>query len=411
LEITNFSQAKDYLSKYYGINRSHEDIQNIRNILSDLGSPQLKYRVIHIAGTSGKTSTAYFTSALLSKTGAKTGLTISPTIIEVNERVQLNNMPLSEVEFCVLLTKFDALIKDKDFRLSFHEFMLAFALWCFAELEVDYAVVETFVGGLYDTTNVLDSQDKVCIITDIGLDHMELLGNSLDKIAAHKAGIIHKNNQVFMYNQGKLVDDVVKEQAEKVKADLNYVDSSNTLKIHRPSYQSRNWNLAFNAVSYIIKSDNLKSISDLDLVSTRLAYIPARLEELKFNNIKLILDAAHNPQEVRTLVISLKKLASGQKPLIICAYKEGNRAEEMINELKQLSDQIVLTSFKSYKGTNIRPTRFDDISKTNRNLKIENDYKKVLNNISPDQYPYVLITGSIYLVSQVGQYLRSNQPT
>jgi folylpolyglutamate synthase/dihydropteroate synthase len=142
-----------------------------------------------------------------------------------------------------------------------------------------------------------------------------------------------------------------------------------------------------------------------------LAYIPARLEELKFNNIKLILDAAHNPQEVRTLVISLKKLASGQKPLIICAYKEGNRAEEMINELKQLSDQIVLTSFKSYKGTNIRPTRFDDISKTNRNLKIENDYKKVLNNISPDQYPYVLITGSIYLVSQVGQYLRSNQPT
>jgi dihydrofolate synthase/folylpolyglutamate synthase len=156
-----------------------------------VGNPQDHLRVIHLAGTSGKTSTSYYIAGLLKAGGMKVGLTVSPHVTAITERVQINNIPLSETEFCRYMSEFLPLVTADEERLpSYFEVMMVFALWVFDKSNVDYAVVETGLGGLHDSSNICRRTDKICIITDIGVDHTHVLGDTIEKIATHKAGII-----------------------------------------------------------------------------------------------------------------------------------------------------------------------------------------------------------------------------
>ena len=194
-----------------------------------LGNPQNQLKVIHVAGTSGKTSTSYYAAALLAATGKKVGLTVSPHIAEINERVQINLLPMPEAEFCKELSEFLALIETSQINPSWFEFLIAFDYWEFAKQAADYAVVEVGLGGLLDGTNVIDRADKVCIITDIGLDHVRVLGHSLPEIAAQKAGIIQPRNVVFSYSQAANITDIIKNQAEQMQAELHLIVSFSVL--------------------------------------------------------------------------------------------------------------------------------------------------------------------------------------
>ncbi len=197
-EIKNILYTKHSLIKKNGI-------QHIVNLLNKMGNPhKMIGRVIHITGTNGKGSVAYLSSMALMSCGKKVGVYTSPHIRSLTERIKINGENISEEDFIRL---YDYVVSF-DENLSFFEILTLIMINYFAEQRVDFSVIEVGIGGLYDTTNVVDGE--LCFITSIDYDHMDMLGPTLNDIAFQKAGII-KNNSVC------IVGEVGDEQFEIIK--------------------------------------------------------------------------------------------------------------------------------------------------------------------------------------------------
>src|SRR5664279_395217 len=186
--VTDLDSALDALLRFSGRrSRGHISVDTLRALLDHLGNPERSYRIIHVAGTSGKTSTAYLIRGLLEAAGFRPGLTVSPHVVAVNERVQVAGVPLPEDRFVAYVNEFLPHAQSLDRELTYFELGVGLALWVFAQEKVEYAIVEVGIGGTRDATNALQSPDKVCVVSAVGLDHTELLGDSVDAIAMHKA--------------------------------------------------------------------------------------------------------------------------------------------------------------------------------------------------------------------------------
>lgn len=195
-----YQEAVDYLFSQLpmfskvGAAAYKKDLHNIRKLCDHLGNPQNKFKSIHIAGTNGKGSTSHMLSAILQNAGFKTGLYTSPHLFDFTERIRIDGKPISEA----FVVDFVEKIKDiaKEISPSFFEITVAMAFQYFAEEEIDFAVVETGLGGRLDSTNII--HPILCVITSVGLDHQDLLGDTIEKIANEKAGIIkHKSSVVL----------------------------------------------------------------------------------------------------------------------------------------------------------------------------------------------------------------------
>jgi dihydrofolate synthase/folylpolyglutamate synthase len=164
-------------------------LEPIHRLAGALGDPQQHLRFIHIAGTNGKGSTAAFCESCLRASGRRTGLYTSPHLVSVRERIQIDRCPIPEADFAAGMEIVRRAIDGmNDYSATFFEIMTALALWYFAREKVEWVVWETGLGGRLDATNIVRAE--VCIITNIGLDHQQYLGNALGEIAAEKAAII-----------------------------------------------------------------------------------------------------------------------------------------------------------------------------------------------------------------------------
>jgi len=172
-------------------------LENIQKFLSTLDNPQSKLKTIHIAGSNGKGSTAAFIASILMEYGYKVGLYTSPHFIRFNERIQINNVQIPDEYLANFITESEDYIDEH--KLTFFEVTTAIAFKYFAENDVDFAVIETGLGGRLDATNVLDP--LAVVITSISLEHTNILGDTIRKIAFEKAAIIKKHIHVFV---GKL---------------------------------------------------------------------------------------------------------------------------------------------------------------------------------------------------------------
>ena len=302
-------------------------LERVWPLMELLGNPQDHLRVVHIAGTSGKTSTAYYLSALLAAAGQKVGLTVSPHVDSVTERVQINGQPLPEAEFCRELGDFLDIAQKLDQPPSYFELLYAFALWIFSKRGVDYAVVETGMGGLHDATNVTTRADKLCVITDIGFDHTHILGATLPDIAAQKIGIVHEQNQVLMYEQAEEVMEVVRQWISQHHASLELVNERAEEQachddlITMADYQRRNWLLAHKTYEYLVKRDSLRQLTRQALQKTQALQVPARMDIRQVSGKTLVMDGAHNAQKMAAFVGSFQHLYPGVKPAILWGSK------------------------------------------------------------------------------------------
>jgi dihydrofolate synthase/folylpolyglutamate synthase len=320
----------------------------MQTLLELVGNPQNTYKVVHVAGTSGKTSTSYFSAALLKAAGKKVGLTVSPHIDEVNERVQINLTPLAEDLYCQELTEFLAILDTHSIHPTYFELLVAFAYWEFARQEVDYAVIEVGLGGLLDSTNVIDRADKVCIITDIGLDHTHILGNDIASIAAQKAGIILPKNHVFTYGDDPEALRVIQETAASKEATLHRVstpsfDADSTL----PSFQQRNWNLARAAYDYVAERDGLSKLSAEQLLETQHTYIPARMEMVQYKGKTIVFDGSHNAQKIGVLCDALRSRFGTTEIAVMFGLVE-DKEEQLqgaIEAIASIAHGIIATPF------------------------------------------------------------------
>ena len=281
-----------------------KDIGNIIKACKILDNPQNKFKSIHIAGTNGKGSTAHMLASIFQEAGYKTGLYTSPHLKDFRERIKINGQLISKKD------TLDFILKNKNqyekIEMSFFEYTVAMAFDYFANEKVDIAIIETGLGGRLDSTNIISPE--ISIITNIGYDHTNLLGNSLEEIAKEKAGIIKKNTPVIIGRKQKETEHIFKSEAKEknssiyfCKKKLNY---STDLK---GEYQKENLNTALQAMKIL----NL-NIND-DIISKGLNNVVkntglnGRWQTIAKKPLT-ICDTGHNEDGIKNNIKQLKKL-------------------------------------------------------------------------------------------------------
>ena len=387
--------------------KKHDRLAYVAHILETLGSPQNQIPAIHIAGTSGKGSTAYYATSLLNRAGYTTGTLVSPHIASVAERSLINGQPLPEQEYLHYFQAFANLCVAHNLHLSYFEFLTIFSFWLFKKIDVNYIIIEVGIGGQLDTTNVISRSPTVRVITDIGLDHTELLGNTLTEITQEKAGIIHQNDSVVMNRQASEIETVIRQHAESQNSQLSIASpvASDFLKI-LPDFQQRNWALAYRAVEKRLALDKKPPLPKEVLEKSMHITIPGRLEKRNIEGVNIIFDVAHNPQKIRALVDSLRKLYPDKKPIFVVAFgqnKHSSLAESLaiIDNLAQLAYATTFSANYGKNHRNVPPENIRHIMKSAVEIKYNTD-KALAKAIKKARQldTYVVVTGSFYLVSE-----------
>lgn len=411
-KVRNFEEANAVLAQFVptaGAAKAYT-LERMQALMDYLGNPQDKLKVIHVAGTSGKTSTCYYVAALLQAAGHKVGLSVSPHVAEINERVQINLVPMPEAEFCNELSEFLELIAKSDIRPTYFELLVAFAYWQFAKQQVDYAVMEVGLGGLLDGTNVISRADKVCIITDIGLDHVNVLGTTLSEITTQKAGIIQPGNHVFAYTQNQDVDAVLMRTADKKHATLHRITAleQGYYQPSLPLFQQRNLYLAEQAVNYILERDKQRLLTWAQIEIAIAIRIPARMEIFTYKDKTIILDGAHNGQKLHAFIESVR-YKFPDKPaaaLIGFAASRDYRLQSSISEIISMTKHIIVTRFKTGQDLMHKSADTDIIVRlckqqgSNEVVTIK-DIDQAINELLVQPEPLLLVTGSFYLLYHV----------
>lgn len=417
MAFTSFTEINQLLEGYVpavGDIGKALKLDRIQRLLEGLGNPQHNYRVIHVAGTSGKTSTSYYLASILLQTGAKVGLTVSPHVEQINERVQLGLQPLPEPVYCRYFSEFYALLQQQTVKPTYFELLVAFAYWVFAKEGVDYAVVEVGLGGLLDATNTVTRPDKVCVITDIALDHTHILGRTVPEIAAQKAGIIRPHNTVFMYDQGDVVMRVVREVADAQQAELHEIWplGAKELPATLPLFQRRNWYLALSVCQYVIEQDGLAVLTERQLSDSTDMTVPGRMETITMSGKPVILDGAHNLQKIQTFFASYRAAYNGRKAVVLfaLAQQKVEHLRAILEEVTSNAEHLIITSFDGPNDTRKRalsPTKiaeqchlmgFDD-------WEVVADPQTALTLLGKRRGEVYIVIGSFYLVGKIKHFL------
>ncbi len=411
--IKNLQQATVALEVYISKKPATRKYNLVRMItlMNYLGNPQNDLKIIHVAGTSGKTSTAYYTASLLKAAGYTTGLTVSPHVTAINERAQINVKQLPVGEYCRQLNQFLNLVDTSGLKPTYFEILIAFAFWLFQKNHVDYAIIEVGIGGLLDSTNIITKTDKVCVITDIGFDHLKILGNTVSQITRQKAGIIQRQNQVFIYDQSSEITSVVKRRCQLKDASLHIVDAQSNSKLDKlnlPLFQKRNLNLAINVVNHVLKRDHNQELKPSQITKAAQVQVPARMEIIDHNQQLIVLDGSHNTQKISALVASMQQRFDQQPITLIVGFgnSEKDGLDAKMKLLRQLGSKIILTSFDDRRRQvkiSVSPTDlaiyakeagFEDISTTTDPFQALQLLKQNPSNVG-------LITGSFFLASRL----------
>ncbi|TXG76745.1 hypothetical protein E6P97_03045 [Patescibacteria group bacterium] len=416
MNITNLQQAEEILASYRPDVKEFlgkdMTLDRMRPLMEVLGNPQDKLRIIHIAGTSGKTSTSQYLAHMLRLTGSKVGLAASPHIDSITERVQIDDLPITEREFCDKLAIFLDCIKDVQSRPSYYELLVAFAYDYFAEQSVDFAVVETGLGGLHDGTNIAQREDKLCIITDIGYDHTKVLGETLPEISAQKAGIIHPGNHVVMFRQGQEVMETFRAHCDDVGATIQEVGpdlvDDFAFDSQMPLYQRRNWTLAWSAYQRLANVHDLPVIEGDLIGQSRQLIIPGRMEILQRQDQTLILDGAHNAQKMSAFVTSFQALYPGKQPVVLLSVRDRKDFTSLIEQLIPLARKLILTSFYISQDIEHQNARLDEIAqhcldRGFQSVVIEPNQHQAFGELMAADGDIKIITGSFYLIQQIKQ--------
>lgn len=350
--------------------RIEPSLDRIRLLLDFLGTPQRRYRSVHLTGTNGKTSTARLVEAVLAASGHRTGRLTSPHLTTVRERIALAGDPISEAAFVEAwaAVEFQAECVDAvmEHPLSFFEMTVAMGYLAFAQAAVDVAVVEVGMGGRWDATNVIDA--AVAVILPIALDHTDYLGPTAVDIAREKAGIIAPGSVVVSARQSPEVLAVLRERADSVGARLLVLDQDFSVAERTPvpggqrvtvhglhgiyadvHLALRGRHQADNAACALVAAEALLGRAlDSAAVERALAGVtsPGRLD-VRRGRPTVVLDAAHNPHGAQSLVEGLEEIAPGHRRYAVVAAMADKDVEGLLRELEPAVFEVVCTANSS----------------------------------------------------------------
>lgn len=424
----NITEAQTTINSFmkYGMQLGLERIDKLLNLI---GNPQDKLKFVHIAGTNGKGSTCVMTSSILTKAGYKTGLFISPYVTCFRERMQISNVMISEDELARILDYIMVFVKkmakEKEFITEF-ELITAVALKWFADNNCDIVILEVGLGGLYDATNVIKNP-IASVITSISLDHVAILGNSIEKIAYQKCGIIKQNSVTIIYPEQKkeALDVILKVAKEKdneiiipdlseIKLLESDIDGNkliyNDKMIELPlvgEYQIKNLSVVLEIIK-VLKRNEFKITSDNLKEGLKKVVYPARFEIISKNPL-IIVDGSHNPDGIKSLVSILIKNLTGKKLIGIIGMLKDKDVENSLKNLAPLFSEIVITSPRTDRSLPEQDLK-KVADKYCDDVKIINDKKEAvdysLNKLSNEKV--LIVCGSLYLASEIRPILIQN---
>lgn len=354
-----------YERQRFGIRAGLEGIQAI---LEKLGNPQKKIPVIHVAGTNGKGSVASLIAGILQAAGLKVGLYTSPHLIHFRERFRVGGKNPDDARLFSLAKAVES-VENPEEPATFFELTTAMAFLLFKEEKVDFAVMETGMGGRWDATNAAESE--ISVITTISLEHTEILGNTLKAIAGEKAGIIRKNIPVITGVREKEALKVIQKQTEKLSSSLKIIDEDFSIKEEENgffTYQGKKRFLHLKpglsgihqAMNMALALAALESLSEKrkDLILSEkiiqegvlLQNWPARTQIL-CEKPMVILDGAHNEAGAKALAGFIKTLDHAPKILVFGVLSDKN-ASKMLQDLAPLFSEIIFTKPESERSRN-----------------------------------------------------------
>lgn len=381
-------------------------------LMKRLGDPHDRLKVIHVAGTSGKTSTAYYLASLLRAAGKDVGLTVSPHIDTIRERFQINLEPISEKDFVRHFKGFVDRIGGLVPYPTYFEILIGFALWYFHKSKADYAVVETGIGGLHDATNIINSPSKVCVITDIGFDHMHVLGKSISEISEQKVGIVHPGNVVFVHKQSEEIMKSILQHVQRTpESQLYIVDDKQIPGL--PLFQSRNWSLAEKVIDFVADRNDWPKPSFKQKLESQTIHIPGRMELYQIGNRQIIIDGAHNSQKMSALVSSLGYKFPNQKFSVIVAFKQSKDYKSVLDILKPIVTDVNVAKLSLPNNIHLESQEPKKIVDYCQLIGIDyvNSYADIgtaiLKCLNQDSDLPILITGSLYLAAEARKEFNS----
>ena len=400
-ETTNwmFAQLPMYQNK--GKVAYKKDLSNTIKLASHLGNPESKFKSVHVAGTNGKGSTSHMIASILQEAGYKVGLYTSPHLKDFRERIKINGNCVSK-QFVIQFIKSNKSFFESN-SLSFFEMTVGMAFDYFAKKKVDIAIIEVGLGGRLDSTNIITPE--VSVITNIGLDHTQFLGDTLIKIAKEKAGIIKENITVVIGETQNEIIPVFKEIAKNKNSKITFADKSIIDSFDsdlKGTYQKHNIKTAIQAVRELNKRDfkisgsNIKSGLLKIIENTKLL---GRWQQLQ-SKPDVFCDTAHNKEGLVYVLEQLQEQEYKQLHIVLGFVKDKNLDE--IIKLFPLDATYYFCQPNIPRGleADVLLSKFEDYNyKGKAYASVNNAYKEALNKAKKEDL--IFVGGSTFVVAEI----------
>ena len=403
-------EVEEWLHSRIGLN-FRSGLGRMQRAVDLLGNPEKTYPIIHVTGTNGKGSTIAFMRELFVAHGKKVGTFTSPHIISIHDRICINGQPIADKDFIRIANQVKemekALLETHD-QLSFFELLTLIALAYFREQGVDLVLLEVGIGGLLDTTNVVTGE--IAVVTSIGLDHQETLGDSLEKIAEQKAGIFKTGKKAVIAKLAPEAELVCQRRARELAVDLYQAGQDFTLKARdfssrlarfsqlkiglEGAYQQENAALALQSFLLFMASREEKVDEELVRQALQETHWAGRLERIR---PQIYLDGAHNlPALTRLVEFIQEKIQQGYQVRILFGALKRKDYQGMLGYLSEQLPQVELkvTGF-DYQGS------LDEKDVAGYDLiPSYGDFIREFEEKANDQ-DLLFVTGSLYFISEV----------
>ena len=431
-ETFTYEEAAAYIEEIPKFTKKHT-LEHTKTFLKRLGNPAADRKIVHVAGTNGKGSVCAYLQAILMAEGKRTGFFTSPHLVSVNERIRVDNIQIDNETFLKVFRKVlkivRQMVEDGIEHPSYFEFLFGMGMTAFAETDVEYIILETGLGGRLDATNAIDNP-ALAIITSISLDHTAILGDTIEKIAGEKAGIIKPGVPVFFDGSSKKAAEVIKAKASELGVSCREVTKNayEIQEVHRKyiafsrrsaydkdvifqvpmcgCYKAMNAELALEASEYLLAGEEIH----MDRWKEALAELhwEGRMERV---GAHITVDGAHNPGAMEAFVESVKALDESERGEMVLLFSavSDKKYDQMIEYLCENLDvkAYVVTQIEDERG--VPAEELADVFRryTDRPVyckeRLEDAVRTAMNERGETGEIYCL--GSLYLVGMMKKLL------
>ena len=435
-ETFTYEEAAAYIEEIPKFTKKHT-LEHTKTFLKRLGNPAADRKIVHVAGTNGKGSVCAYLQAILMAEGKRTGFFTSPHLVSVNERIRVDNIQIDNETFLKVFRKVlkivRQMVEDGIEHPSYFEFLFGMGMTAFAETDVEYIILETGLGGRLDATNAIDNP-ALAIITSISLDHTAILGDTIEKIAGEKAGIIKPGVPVFFDGSSKKAAEVIKAKASELGVSCREVTKNayEIQEVHRKyiafsrrsaydkdvifqvpmcgCYQAMNAELALEASEYLLAGEEIH----MDRWKEALAELhwEGRMERV---GAHITVDGAHNPGAMEAFVESVKALDESERGEMVLLFSavSDKKYDQMIEYLCENLDvkAYVVTQIEDERG--VPAEELADVFRryTDRPVyckeRLEDAVRTAMNERGETGEIYCL--GSLYLAGMVKKLLAGGE--